>query len=104
MTMKTISTSAIVNGKLPNDYEVEETLAVNKTARIKVENELRGMLIQKKGIESSLESYNIHVSRIKKIETFGKAVADLTMTPEAIKISIPEINFKTDPIIFDNNV
>ena len=104
MTILIISKTATVDGKLPNDYEIEETLPVNNVDIIKIENELIGLAVQKKGIESGIESYNIHVARIKKAEVVGEAIADLTEIPTEIKLSIPEINFKTDPIIFDNNV
>lgn len=103
MTISIISKTDIVDGKLPNDYEIEETLPVDKVDRIKIENELRGMAIQKKNIKSSIASYNIHVSRIKKAESAEGAIADLTSIPVVIKLVIPEINFNTDSIIFNTN-
>ena len=102
MTITIISKTAIVDGKLPNDYEIEETLPVNNVDIIKIENELIGLAVQKKGIESGIESYNIHVARIKKAEVIGEAIADLTITPITLKLSIPEINFNKDPIEFEN--
>ena len=104
MAITIISKTEITDGKLPNDYEIEEITQVEKTDKIKIETELKGMATQKKGIESAVDSYNIHVARIKKAEVVGEAIADLTEIPTEIKLSIPEINFKTDPIIFDNNV
>ena len=102
MTIEIISKTAIVDGKLPNDYEISESLRADKTVKIKIANELQGMAIQKKGIESGIESYNSHVARIKKAEVIGEAIADLTITPITLKLSIPEINFNKDPIEFEN--
>ena len=104
MTIKTISKTSIVDGKLPNDYEIEETLSIVQKDRIKIKHEIIGIAIQKKGIKSAIDSYNKHVARIKKAEAVESGIADLTSIPTALKLTIPEINFNTDPIEFDNNV
>ena len=97
----TISKTPITDGKLPRDYEIEEVLLEDKKDTIKVSDELTKMAIQKKGIESAIESYNIHVARIKKAETQGKATADLTVTVSPLTLTIPEVNYNTDPLTYN---
>ena len=96
--LKIISTSKIVNGKLPRDFEVEGTKTESRKYKDSIEARVRALLVCKKGINSYIEQYNTHIAKIKEMEEVGEAKADITGRLKELKLAIPKINYRKNPI------